>query len=498
MNEAQESELAELQAILDGLSDGVVAVDAEGRIRFANRAAAVLLNRPAKDLEGTSLPIPVASSAGVMLPGRGATEVSVQTTDIGVSGARLSLLTLREISAQNRLDDLRRHILRADRRAAMVQVTRTIAHEIRNPAAFILANLAVMRDMFGDFAALIEEAKVPRKLLDKYRIRNAISELREMVEDNVLGIDRMRSFLDEFRSMIQERRRPNERVELSALAATACDLVQPWLGARIELERDLAKVPGVIGDRTGLLLILVNLLVNAVDAADARPRKPGERRPRVAVKLWDGDDGIHLCVRDEGCGISDEHLAHIFDPLFLPDPEESRLGVGLAVAADIAAVHGGSLEIESTLGEGSEVTLTLPRDTGLQIAGDDRTGPGGVRARVLLIDDDDSRVRQLAEILEAENDVVRALGGAQALALLEGDADYDVVVCALAMKIMGGPEVHGALRARYETLATRMVFVGDSDSSPHVRRFIESERVLVLEDPVAPELLLDVVERVSR
>lgn len=292
--------------------------------------------------------------------------------------------------------------------------------------------------------------------------------------------------------MTQEQRRPHEHVDLADVAAAACDLWTPWLPAAIEITRELGPVPAVIGDRVGLILVVESLLSNAVDAL------AGAGRSRITVQVATSEQDVRVTVSDEGRGVPAEHLDKIFDPLFLPDPEEGALGVGLAVASDIAAAHGGRIEVQSTPGQGSRFTVILPRDTGLQLDEHGAASPGEVRARVLIVDDDRLMTRGLRRVLEGENDVSIADGGAQALELLARDRDYDVVLCALGMTSMDGPELHAALRARAPELASRMVFIGNSDASPRVRRFIESERVLVLEKPVVPELLLDVVERMSR
>jgi signal transduction histidine kinase len=493
-----------VRVVLDELADGVVAVAGDGNIRLANRAAAALLGRPAAELVGSHFPLPLSPACELWLPARPAPPgtpgepaapaivVSLRVTQAMAGGEPLHLVTLRDVTSDRRMDRLRREVMRAERRAAMVEVTRTIAHEIRNPAAFILANLAVMRDMFVDLESLFNEVRLSRAVLEKYRVRATLDELREMVEDNVLGIDRMRSFLEEFRSMAQEQRRRHEPVDLAGVAATACDLWAPWLPASIQLVRELGAVPAVVGDRVGLLLVVESLLANAVEAL------AGAVQPRITVQVEGDETGVRLIVIDTGRGVPAEHVDKIFDPLFLPDPEEGALGVGLAVASEIAAAHGGHIEVESAPGKGSRFTMILPRDTGLQLDEHGTAGPGEVRARVLVVDDDPATARSLRRVLEGQSDVTCADGGAHALELVARDPDYDVVLCALGMADLDGPELHATLRTRAPELASRMVFIGSSDASPRVRRFVESERVLVLEKPVVPELLRDVVERMSR
>lgn len=481
-----------LRSIMDGMTDGVVAVAEDRSIRFANRAAADLLGRAADELVGTRFPLPLEPACELPLPGRSSVIVSLRAARADCLGEPLHLVTLRDVSARRRVERLRHAVLRADRRAAMVQVTRTIAHEIRNPAAFILANLAVMRDMFEDLASLTQEPRASRAAAGKQHARQSLGELREMVEDNVLGIDRMRSFLDEFRAMTQEARRPLERVDMREVAALACDICAPWLDARVELARKLHEVPPLVGDRIGLLLVIVNLITNAMAAL------AGASRQRIEVETMVEDAHVRVVVRDLGRGIPAGHQEQIFDPLFLPDPEESALGVGLSVASDIVVTHGGRVEVESAPGQGSRFVVVLPPDTGLQIDDREPAGPGEVRARVLLVDDDAVMARELRAALEQAHDVTSAHGGAQALAILDQDRDYDVVLCALVMAAMDGPEVHAALGLRAPELASRMVFIGDSNATPRIRRFVESERVLVLEKPVTPDLLREVVERMSR
>lgn len=481
-----------MRAVLDGAADGVVAVAGDGSIRFANRAAAALLGRSADALVGTRFPLPLAPAPAAALPGAPPALVSVRVTRAVAGGETVHVVTLRDVTAERRLERLRRDVLRAQRRAAMVEVTRTIAHEIRNPAAFILANLAVMRDMFVDFEALFDEVRLSRAVLDKYRVRATLDELREMVEDNVLGIDRMRSFLEEFRSMAQEQRRQHELVDLAQVAAVACDLWAPWLPAPIEIARELEPVPAVVGDRLGLILVLESLLANAVDAL------AGAAEPRITVQTGADEAHVRVTVIDAGRGVPADHLDKIFDPLFLPDPQEGALGVSLAVASDIACAHGGRVEVDSAPGQGSRFTVILPRDTGLQLDERGTAAPGEVRARVLIVVGDRALARDLSRVLERQNDVNSAESGAQALELLGRDADWDVLLCALAMTGMDGPELHAAVRERAPELASRMVFIGDSDAGARVRRFVESERVPVLEQPVEPALLLEVVERMSR
>jgi signal transduction histidine kinase len=132
---------------------------------------------------------------------------------------------------------------------------------------------------------------------------------------------------------------------------------------RTELQDDL---PMVLADSNQLQQVFLNLIANAVDAMpaggelqvqaavegvnDAGLGRPGaDHRPCVAVSF-----------RDTGQGIAEEYLTRIFDPFFTTKAAGRGTGIGLAVCSQIIHAHGGSLTVQSQLGEGSTFTIRLP------------------------------------------------------------------------------------------------------------------------------------------
>ena len=120
---------------------------------------------------------------------------------------------------------------------------------------------------------------------------------------------------------------------------------------RAELSGRLVSI-----DRTRIEQVVNNLLQNAVEHTT--------EGGRIDVSVAESDETVSVTVADTGEGISSEHLPHVFDRLYRADPSRTRstggAGLGLTIAKQLIEAHGGTIHVESTEGEGSRFTLTLP------------------------------------------------------------------------------------------------------------------------------------------
>ncbi|GAB4523252.1 MAG: hypothetical protein Tsb0020_41670 [Haliangiales bacterium] len=557
-----------LQQLLDSLPDGVLVVDRGGLVALANRAASSLLDASDGDgaLVGAPCPLPCERDGDVQLATPRPLTLSLRIAETRFQDQPMRLLSFRDVTAQRQLEHHREALRAADRRAAMVQVTRTVAHEIRNPAAVILANLAIMRDIFSELQEALMGPLNDRADTRPHRLRAALGALREalpsgsrgaaaqqraeralrdvdraldelgelvenlhgMIDDGVIGVERMRSFLEEFRTMLGTRQRHYRELDVCAVAARACDLCALEVrAAEIVLTRSLAPVPAVVGDEFDLVQAIAALITNATaaivatddsDSSDGRganedhasdgdgparaltsatrrrDRPPG--RIEIATQLVDKE--ILISVSDNGVGISEEHQEHIFDPLFLPDPDGSVLGFGLAIAAEIVADHGGSLAVESQVGVGSRFEVRLPLDTGLSIDQGPGQTPGPLRCQVLMVHDDAQAGAAIAHILAPHYDVVSATSGTDALTKLARDRDYDVLISELTMADMDGLELYRQLSLAMPRMLARIVFVGNAEAIDELLQLVGDDQLRVLHTPLDPEQLLAAVASICQ
>src|SRR5580658_4830147 len=121
----------------------------------------------------------------------------------------------------------------------------------------------------------------------------------------------------------------------------------------VELETDLGSLPSVTCYLARINQVLLNLVVNAIDACG--------QGGKVIIRTRPSDDGVILQVIDNGSGIDPETMTKIFDPFFTTKPLGQGTGLGLSISHGIISEHGGRIEVDSTPGKGSTFTVHLPK-----------------------------------------------------------------------------------------------------------------------------------------
>lgn len=162
-------------------------------------------------------------------------------------------------------------------------------------------------------------------------------------------------------SRLEGREKPHtlESVDLSHLARHAVEVLSPQSRARqVEVSLDIpATLPAIAGDREELERLFLNLVENAI--------KYNRRGGRVEVRLVAGEDEVLLEVEDDGIGIPEDALGRVFERFYRVDKGRARdqggTGLGLSIVKHAARAHGGRVEVDSRLGEGSVFRVYLPR-----------------------------------------------------------------------------------------------------------------------------------------
>jgi signal transduction histidine kinase len=218
----------------------------------------------------------------------------------------------------------------------------TVTHDLKNPLSSIVltADMALQRD---------DEPLPPRARAAVERIRTSGQRSEDMIRD-LLSLFRITSSPEH----------PAE-IDLNALARQAVDDLRPQIGAK-DARLDVEPLPTVWGQPRKLSHVFANVLENAVKYVPT-----GAGRIHVGARVENG--AAIVCVRDNGVGIAPEYQARIFDVFGrVPDREQQvdgrsvgGSGVGLAIAKEIVAAHGGHIWVESSPGAGSAFYLRLPR-----------------------------------------------------------------------------------------------------------------------------------------
>jgi two-component system NtrC family sensor kinase len=272
--------------------------------------------------------------------------------------------------ALQELNTTQASLLHAQKMAALGQLTAGIAHEIKNPLNFVnnFAGLSVeLLDELKETArpAIAGLAEDERADIDEI-VAMLTGNLEKIAEHGRRADSIVKSMLEHSRGGTGERR----EVDLNGLVEEAPNLA--YHGARaqnqsfnITLERDLyqalAPIELVPQDVTRVLL---NLFGNGFYAANKRCKEANEPtfKPSLKVTTRDLRADVEIRVRDNGTGIPAEIRDKLFQPFFTTKPSGEGTGLGLSISYDIVThEHGGTIEVDSRVGEFTEFAIRLPR-----------------------------------------------------------------------------------------------------------------------------------------
>jgi PAS domain S-box-containing protein len=486
-----EERLRLVEAAIDQASDAVNVLEADGRIVWLNDAHARALGQPKERLLGRSLlevvrgldpaefrrrwdevvrrrvlvsPYPFRTPDGRRVPG----EVASAALDFG--GRAYVVSSVRDVSD-------RRHAEAAARLAGIGTLAAGVAHEINNPLAYVLTNLAWLR----------EQLDTPGAPPDA---------LRQAAEEAHGGAERVRDIVHQLRLFA----RPDERVgpiDVAAAARSALTLARNEIRHRAALVTRLGDVPPVLGNENRLAQVFLNLLTNA---AQAIPDGHADRN-EIRLEVRAGEEGTVVAeVSDSGAGIPEEIRAHLFEPFLTTKAVGRGMGLGLFVCHGIVAGMGGRIEVEPRAGAGTIFRLVLPAAEA-EARGEPavpRPAPPARRGRVLVLDDDERVAGALRRILEREHRVDVLTDARDALARVRAGEAWDVVFCDLMMPDMSGAEWFEEVRRADPALASRVVFVTGGAFTDAAREFLGRVPNARLEKPFAPdEVRAAVAERLA-
>jgi two-component system NtrC family sensor kinase len=247
------------------------------------------------------------------------------------------LTTTRTLHAEARakLDTAQAQLLQSAKLAAVGELAASIAHEINNP-------LYAARNSLYLVAQDLPENGTQRQFLT-------------IAQDELARIGKI---IERMRDFYRPSRQELALTDLGHLIAETIDLVQTHLrhgNVRVEL-RLAPALPPVVAHADQLRQVFLNLILNA---CDAMPQ--GGTLTITSAMLPSDDEGparVQVEIEDTGEGVPADHLPHLFEPFYTTKPQGT--GLGLAISAHIITHHGGTIKVDSKLGEGTVFTVALP------------------------------------------------------------------------------------------------------------------------------------------
>ncbi len=251
--------------------------------------------------------------------------------------ARINLhLRLRDQTRQ--LKEAQAAMMRQEKMALLGTVVAGVAHETNNPLHFLQGNLRVLTERLR---RLVPEA--------------ASGEIKEIIADMEESLNRIvvvtRQLLTFGR---QESSAETSEVSITEVVELVLKMAKAKAAPHVHLMHDLAGTEKVRAGPQELFQILLNLVQNAAQALDNRP---GE----VRVRAVESDGVVEIRVEDDGVGIPQENLRHVFEPFFSTKPAGTGTGLGLAIVRQLVEGQKGHISLESEVGHGTTVCVRLPR-----------------------------------------------------------------------------------------------------------------------------------------
>jgi len=463
MSALQESE-ERFRMLVEGAPDGVAILNA-GRIRFLNPRAARMFGLESSEAGRgrliTEFLWPEQTSRGddlnreLVQPGETQGEpaeyrsrsvdgrelsVEISAIPIDFGGERAVLAFARDVTERKAIQN---RLAEAERLTALGVLSAGVAHEINNPLAYVLLNLEYLR------------RELPLLAKEPHRIEDFMMR----VNDAFHGAERVATIVRDLRTFARGDDSVRGPVDLVEVMEAALNIASSTLHQRARLVRDYRGTPVVDGNPNRLEQVFLNLLLNAAQAIQG---DEDAEHNEIRVGLRTEGPQIVAEVTDTGSGIPPSLLSRIFEPFFTTKPVGVGTGLGLPICRSIIATHGGTLSVESQLGQGSVFRVVLPASKAhLPSAPKPPSrapSSDAPRGNILVVDDEGAVGSTLRLVLQGEHEVYVATSAADALELMRGQS-FDAVICDLMMPAMSGVELYEAVRRAFPGMEQRIVFM---------------------------------------
>ena len=261
--------------------------------------------------------------------------------------------------ANVKLVERQKQLVQAEKLASMGQLVSGIAHEINNPIQFIQGNMQILREAIRDILPVLDAKTEKERGMKIARLPYPFfrEQVQVLLKDMADGAGRIGNIVRDLKTFARrDEGRLDEKVDVNRVVEAAVRLVHNKI-KHFRLEQTLAEgLPVLKGSLVQLEQVVVNTLINAAEALEGRP----DACVRIATRLENGGRQVRLSISDNGPGMSDEVKDRLFDPFFTTKQRTGGTGLGMSITYGIVEEHGGSIEVETRLGEGTTFHYILP------------------------------------------------------------------------------------------------------------------------------------------
>lgn len=243
-------------------------------------------------------------------------------------------------------------LIQGQKLQALGQLSAAIAHEVSNPLNYVLANLSILQKHVEIVAQICTGQAAKARIKE---IEEVLEQMRQSIAESREGGARMLDLVKNLKEFSRVDDADLQETDLHRVLESAIRLCWNDLKHKAQLERKFGSIPPIRCHPQRLSQVFVNLLMNACHAIEEKGRGLG------TVTITTSMSGVEALVevRDTGVGISEETLAHLFQPFYTTKPMGKGMGLGLYVAQRIVDAHRGHIEAHSVPGQGTSFIVRL-------------------------------------------------------------------------------------------------------------------------------------------
>ncbi|PKH99012.1 histidine kinase, partial [Shewanella sp. 11B5] len=241
-------------------------------------------------------------------------------------------------------------LIQQEKLALLGTLAAGVAHEINNPLAFVISNVTTLNSYVSDLLAVIPQDTLNDA--DKRNISFIIEDLPDLISDTNQGFDRIKDIVKHLLFFAKTDSEQISEVDLVDAIEMAIKLLGPKL-KNVSVKQDLKAVEKIPFNSGELNQVLINILVNAIQACEHMPSDTSE----IEVKLAQDHDEIMLSISDNGCGMNQEVKQRMFDAFYSTKPVGTGTGIGMSIVLQILKQHNATIDVQSELDQGTIIKI---------------------------------------------------------------------------------------------------------------------------------------------
>jgi two-component system NtrC family sensor kinase len=378
----------EWEDTLNCISDIVLMCDSKGNIQRCNSSFNTLTGTTAEEISGRSWAAILYSKGftisdyskgkGTVSDKEGISFYDLRTFPLHNKPGVLvgTVVNIREIteirmmnqeleSAYNQLKQTQVQAVQQEKMASVGQLAAGVAHEINNPMGFISSNLGSLAKYINKFKAfessLIDEVRkaantellgIVENIRKSMKIEFIMGDMGNLLEESQDGAERVRRIVQDLKNFSHVDEAEYKTVNINDNLDSTLNMLRNEIKYVAELIKDYGDLSLVYCYPQQINQVFMNILINATHAL--------EGHGTITIRTSQEGEFVNIAITDTGKGIAEEHLNKIFDPFFTTKEVGKGTGLGLSICYDIVKKHGGEINVQSTVGEGTTFTVHLP------------------------------------------------------------------------------------------------------------------------------------------